>query len=299
MASQLKDWDIFEDAEAPEGFAAAAPIAKAPARKRRARAQDSEKGSAPADPQLRALEREADAEAQEAEARAAAASASSVSSASSPPPAEPGVARIYTDGSCVGNGKAGCFAGIGVFFGPDDPRNVSWPLTKGKPSNQNAELQALSIATEEGDRMLREGEVSKVMIHTDSQYGIHCATTWYRTWLRNGWVNTAGKPVAHREWIEPIANRLAMWGDRLQLVKIKAHVGMWGNEQADELARSAAERARNAWAKKVASSPELQEHAVVYPNPSQRPRIKPKFTHTQVQLGSKLVDIVDPSAHSI
>ena len=30
--------------------------------------------------------------------------------------------RIHTDGSSLGNGKAGAFAGIGVYFGPGDER---------------------------------------------------------------------------------------------------------------------------------------------------------------------------------
>ena len=30
--------------------------------------------------------------------------------------------RIYTDGSALGNGKAVAAAGIGVYFGPSDPR---------------------------------------------------------------------------------------------------------------------------------------------------------------------------------
>ncbi len=32
--------------------------------------------------------------------------------------------RIYTDGSSLGNGTAGAFAGIGVYFGPNDKRYV-------------------------------------------------------------------------------------------------------------------------------------------------------------------------------
>jgi len=33
----------------------------------------------------------------------------------------PGMLRIYTDGSSLNNGKAGARAGVGVFFGPQDP----------------------------------------------------------------------------------------------------------------------------------------------------------------------------------
>lgn len=34
--------------------------------------------------------------------------------------------RIHTDGSSLGNGTAGAFAGVGVYFGPGDRRSVFW-----------------------------------------------------------------------------------------------------------------------------------------------------------------------------
>lgn len=34
--------------------------------------------------------------------------------------------RIHTDGSSLGNGMAGAFAGVGVYFGPGDKRFVFW-----------------------------------------------------------------------------------------------------------------------------------------------------------------------------
>lgn len=33
-----------------------------------------------------------------------------------------GVLKIYTDGSSLGNGRVGATAGVGVYFGPNDPR---------------------------------------------------------------------------------------------------------------------------------------------------------------------------------
>ena len=32
---------------------------------------------------------------------------------------------VYTDGACIHNGKPHAKAGMGVFFGYDDPRNIS------------------------------------------------------------------------------------------------------------------------------------------------------------------------------
>lgn len=40
----------------------------------------------------------------------------------SQPKAPPGMLRIYTDGSALGNGYKGAQAGVGVYFGPRDPR---------------------------------------------------------------------------------------------------------------------------------------------------------------------------------
>ena len=46
---------------------------------------------------------------------------------------------IYTDGSARGNGKVGSQAGLGVFFGVNDPRNLSERL-QGEQTNQRAEI---------------------------------------------------------------------------------------------------------------------------------------------------------------
>ena len=54
--------------------------------------------------------------------------------------------KVYTDGSCVGNGKRGAKAGCGVFFGDNDPRNLSIPLpfkAGYQPTNQRAEIYVI------------------------------------------------------------------------------------------------------------------------------------------------------------
>jgi hypothetical protein len=45
---------------------------------------------------------------------------------------------IYTDGSTLGNGQPGARSGIGVFFGVNDPRNLSAPVDS--ITNQRSEL---------------------------------------------------------------------------------------------------------------------------------------------------------------
>lgn len=44
----------------------------------------------------------------------------------------PGMLRIYTDGSSLGNGQAGARAGVGVFFGPQDSKYEDPPVPPAK-----------------------------------------------------------------------------------------------------------------------------------------------------------------------
>lgn len=60
-----------------------------------------------------------------------------------------GVPVVYTDGSCFGNGMAGCKAGYGVFWGDNHPDNLSEPLDRGPPTNNRAELTAVIRALEQ------------------------------------------------------------------------------------------------------------------------------------------------------
>ncbi len=43
-----------------------------------------------------------------------------------------GILRIHTDGSSLGNGKAGAFAGVGVYFGPGDSRYYIGPMHRSR-----------------------------------------------------------------------------------------------------------------------------------------------------------------------
>ncbi|KAH9851468.1 hypothetical protein C2E23DRAFT_706454, partial [Lenzites betulinus] len=56
--------------------------------------------------------------------------------------------EVYTDGSCNGNGTAAAVAGAGVWFGPDDARNISERVPGECRSNQAGEAYACLLATE-------------------------------------------------------------------------------------------------------------------------------------------------------
>jgi len=96
---------------------------------------------------------------------------------------------IYTDGGCNNNGKKNAKAGMGIYLGENDPRNVSEEIEayNGKKTNNIAELKAIirvyDILKTEIDNKQR------VVICSDSDYSIRCCTTYGRRLKSQGWVD--------------------------------------------------------------------------------------------------------------
>jgi ribonuclease HI len=146
---------------------------------------------------------------------------------------------VYCDGSCRGNGKTGAIAGVGVYFGDNDPRNVSEPLAGPTQTNQRAELTAAI-------RALESVPVNQpVEIRTDSMYTIKSMTDWLPAWQKQPWFqqrNVRGDNAKQN------ADLMFQLYDRVSerapgLIKwthVYGHTGEYGNEQADELARRGA-----------------------------------------------------------
>ncbi|KAJ9601987.1 hypothetical protein H2200_013546 [Cladophialophora chaetospira] len=224
----------------------------------------------------------------------------------------PGMLRIFTDGSSLSNGQAGARAGVGVYFGPQDPkyatspsskprskskpksirytaskevqslyimdwaarqrgsedvsktdrqpgeeddeteeekekltnwryRNVSEALKGSKQTNQRAELTAILRALDIAPRH------REVTIYTDSKYAIDCVTNWYRNWVKNGWVNSKGKPVENKDLVADVRERIEereQLGKATYFVWVKGHAQNEGNIAADRLAVEGARSGR-------------------------------------------------------
>lgn len=140
---------------------------------------------------------------------------------------------VYTDGACSNNGKENAMAGIGIYFGSDDPRNVSKRIT-GKQTNNRAELTAIieTYAIIEPDIQMRK----KIAIATDSEYVLKC-------------IGSYGKSCALQHWKKEIPNKdlvqlaYELYRDKpmLQFIHVKAHtnetdIHSIGNANADRLA---------------------------------------------------------------
>ncbi|OJD28694.1 ribonuclease h [Diplodia corticola] len=154
-----------------------------------------------------------------------------------------GMLRIYTDGSSLGNGKKGSVAGVGVFFGPLDKRNVSEGLAGPRQTNQRAELTAIQRAL---DITPLQRDVT---IFSDSNYSINCVTVWFVNWRKNNWVTASKKPVENKDLVETIIARIEereKLGSKTIFTWLKGHADDPGNIAADELAVQGARNAQAA-----------------------------------------------------
>lgn len=146
---------------------------------------------------------------------------------------------VFTDGSCIGNGKYNACAGIGIYFGEKDARNVSRRI-EGKQTNNTAELLAIIEAI----KIIPVDEKKQIMICTDSEYAIKCANGYGKKLQQNNWKSSTGKEPAN---IELVKELYTLSQDRkVQYNHIMAHTEKTdffsnGNRHADLLANRSVE----------------------------------------------------------
>ena len=112
--------------------------------------------------------------------------------------------KIFTDGSSLNNNKSdNRSGGIGVFFGINDPRNISKKLDTDKITNQVAELLAcyqgiLTLITSQSVNN------KKIYVYTDSKYLIDSITKYAIDWEKNNWKKKKNKEISNLDLIKKI-----------------------------------------------------------------------------------------------
>ena len=82
-------------------------------------------------------------------------------------------------------------------------------------------------------------------IHTDSTYTKKSIDTWADNWKTNNWKTSSGSDVANKDLIESthkLYKDIKSLGVPVDLVHVKGHLGVEGNEQADRLANQGADQ---------------------------------------------------------
>lgn len=139
---------------------------------------------------------------------------------------------VYTDGGCSNNGKRNAVAGIGIFFGVGDPRNVSRRI-QGKQTNNTAELTAIL----EAYALIEEDLDKHITIVSDSEYAIRCVTSYGDKCEKQGWPEMPNRELVKRVY--------ELYKDTpVQFIHVDAHTNRMdihsvGNRHADALATRA------------------------------------------------------------
>lgn len=140
---------------------------------------------------------------------------------------------VYTDGACVHNGFPNAKAGYGIFFGIDDPRNVSSTVI-GKQTNNVAEIQGVINTFPIIKKDVKEGK--KICIVTDSKYVLKCIGSYGLKQELDNWTKNIPNKTLVQEAYNIYKNL-----DNVYFMYVKAHTDLsdvhtMGNRYADELA---------------------------------------------------------------
>ena len=146
-----------------------------------------------------------------------------------------GYVIVYTDGACISNGRDNPRAGVGVWFEDNHPMNVSKPL-RGRATNNRAEIEAVIEAAIQAKR----AGIKFLKIYTDSKFLMSCARNWIPKWKANGWRTANNEPVINKSELIKMDKALAPLNVKWK--HVNSHAGVYGNEMADFLARSACSR---------------------------------------------------------
>lgn len=143
---------------------------------------------------------------------------------------------IFTDGACSNNGKHNAMAGIGIYFGEDDLRNVSKKI-EGKQTNNTAELSAIIETLK-----IMKDELQNIVICSDSEYSIKSATYYGKNLKENDWKTSTNKIPPNIELVKELYELSQK--SNISFKYVKAHTDSEdffsnGNKMADKLANDA------------------------------------------------------------
>jgi ribonuclease HI len=133
----------------------------------------------------------------------------------------------YTDGGCDYNPGLGGWA----FYVQNEVK--AYGFGGEYTTNQLMELKAMT------ECLKYIGYNTKAQIHTDSTYVQKGLTEWQYGWRKHNWIKGDGNPVANSdEWRELVK---LYNPDMHEIIWVKGHSGVQGNEICDELVQLAKE----------------------------------------------------------
>lgn len=148
---------------------------------------------------------------------------------------------VFTDGSCIGNGRVNAPGGIGVWLNIDHPKNHSGhvPDTTNQRTEMLAVFKAFDIFDGSQNEFRSSQKIKDLTLHiiTDSMYVINKAAK-----IRH-FASSFEIPSALKASNYNLVINLYHWLKRYPGTKfshVNSHVGIFGNDEADKLAKRGA-----------------------------------------------------------
>lgn len=135
---------------------------------------------------------------------------------------------IFTDGASRGNPGPGGWGAVVVAGGSVTERGGRRTDATNNRMELMAAIDALSFCAG-----------TSIVIYTDSSYVLRGATKWLSDWEAKNWRTTAKKEVLNKDlWQElsRVMNITMARGIKIDWRLVSGHVGVAGNERADEIA---------------------------------------------------------------
>lgn len=163
---------------------------------------------------------------------------------------------IFTDGSSRGNPGPGGFGAI-IIFSEEKNNNGAVQIDAVRKSDTVAELGGIEKHTT-NNRMEITAAIaalsylskiynlkSPVSIYSDSSYLVNGITKWVHGWEKNGWKTMARQPVENQDLWETLVELTRNYAEhsrnKIQWELVKGHIGIAGNNRADEIATAFAD----------------------------------------------------------
>ncbi len=151
----------------------------------------------------------------------------------------PNTIIVYTDGSCLGNPGIG---GWGWYI-PATGQNESGSENS-KTTNNRMEMMAVIKAI---TYLIQNDMKENIHIYSDSKYIVDCINNkWFEKWEKNSWQTKNETPVKNRDLWENILNIISKYDkNKIDFFWVKGHSNNVGNEEANRLAKEAAQKLVN------------------------------------------------------
>lgn len=129
------------------------------------------------------------------------------------------IVNIYSDGACSGNQNKENIGGYGAIL---EYGKAVKEIKEGFVNTTNNRMEISAVLN--AFRCLKRHNLN-VNVFSDSSYVVRCfREKWYRNWQRNGWMNSAKKPVENKDLWEKLICEIE--NNNVTFFLVKGHISI-------------------------------------------------------------------------